>query len=65
MERYLLFAWDQYYPSGGFNDLVSDYESEELARAAWDERRDDWGQIVDTLTGKITNLQQLDTPYSP
>lgn len=26
-ERYLLFAWDQYYPAGGLNDLVGVYSS--------------------------------------
>lgn len=56
MERYLLFAWDQYYPSGGFHDLVGDYESEELARAQWDNLTADYGQIVDITTGRIVDL---------
>ena len=58
MERYLLFAWDQYYPMGGFNDLVGDYESEELAREQWEIKKShsDYGQIVDTATGSIIEL---------
>lgn len=58
MERFLLFAWDQYYPRGGFNDLVGDYESEELAREQWAsmKRRADWGQIVDINTGQTWEL---------
>ena len=28
MKKYLLFAYDKYYPAGGFNDLYSAYDNE-------------------------------------
>lgn len=27
MKKYLLFAWDRYYPTGGMNDLDSHHDS--------------------------------------
>lgn len=33
MKRYLLFAGDNYYPSGGVNDFVMDYDTVEEAEA--------------------------------
>ena len=33
MTRYFLFEYDDYYPSGGFNDLTSIFESESDALA--------------------------------
>lgn len=32
MKRYLLFAWDQYYPSGGMNDLKGEFDTEQEAK---------------------------------
>lgn len=58
MKRYLLFAWDQYYPMGGFNDFVNDFETEEEALERWNmlsESRD-YGMIVDINTGKQNHL---------
>ena len=31
MKKYLLFAYDKYYPAGGFNDLHSAYDNEDKA----------------------------------
>ena len=31
MKKYLLFAYDRYYPAGGFNDLHSAYDNEDEA----------------------------------
>lgn len=57
MNRYLLFVWDQYYPSGGFNDYYSDFESEEEALACWAQMNSrDYGQIVDLVTGNTRDL---------
>lgn len=32
MKRYLLFSWSTYYPDGGMNDFVHDYDDLDLAR---------------------------------
>lgn len=31
MQRFLLFVWDQYYPTGGMNDLVASFATGEEA----------------------------------
>ena len=31
MKKYLLFAYDRYYPAGGFNDLYNAYDNEDEA----------------------------------
>jgi hypothetical protein len=53
---YLVFAGDQYYPSGGTRDFQQAYETIEEARAAvkpWKEKNY-WGHVAyfdgDTLT---------------
>lgn len=63
MDRYVLFAWSQYYPRGGFNDLYNDFESEEFAREVWEDIKgtsNEYGQIVDTLTGNRWDLYAND-----
>lgn len=34
MKPFLVFAWDVYYPQGGYNDLVSQHDTKEEAVAA-------------------------------
>lgn len=34
MKRYLLFGYDSYYPTGGWNDYIDSYTSPESARLA-------------------------------
>jgi hypothetical protein len=34
MKRYLLFAYDIYYPSGGQDDVIGDYDSLDEAKEA-------------------------------
>lgn len=53
MERYILFKFSQYYPCGGWSDFSGSYETEELAREAWDNSPGDYGQIVDSHAGAI------------
>ena len=33
MKKYVIFAWDQYYPGGGLGDLVGDEDDLEAAKA--------------------------------
>ncbi len=56
MKRYALFAGDQYYPSGGWDDFIGTYDSVEDALEAEAKRtRHDWYQIVDLTTGEQVN----------
>lgn len=56
MERYLLFAFDQYYPRGGWDDFRGSFKTLEEAMEAWDDMTRDWGQIVDIETEEIRHL---------
>lgn len=52
-KRYILFAFDTYYPSGGMDDAKVAFEKEEYdeIKEEWQERYD-WYQIFDTETFK-------------
>jgi len=50
---YMLFSFNTYYPSGGWNDYRARFNTIEEARREGCERLkhgDDWFQIVDTET---------------
>ncbi len=32
MKRWLIVAWDNYYPGGGLNNIVTDFDDETAAR---------------------------------
>lgn len=53
MNRFAVFAWSWYYPTGGFNDYHASYATEGEARAhltgCLDSMMD--GQVVDLTTG--------------
>lgn len=61
MHRYMVFAWDAYYPRGGMEDFVNSYSDLEHARKTLtealteDEERSakDWGHIYDLATQRI------------
>ncbi len=46
MKQFLLFAGDFYYPSGGWEDYVGDFDSQEQAIAHAATISCDWWQIV-------------------
>ena len=55
MKRYIAFAGDIYYPSGGMDDIVGFFDTVEEARAAINGKQqpgDRWGwsQILDCET---------------
>lgn len=52
MKRYLLFAGDDYYPGGGWDDFMGSFDTiEECQAFGTDTKRGfDWYQIVDTTT---------------
>ena len=55
MSRYLLFAGDNYYPGGGWEDYVDSYNSvaEAIAALGADSRKRDWFHVVDSQTGNV------------
>lgn len=52
MKRYALFAGDNYYPSGGWNDLIDTFDIEEEIYEYVKGAGFDWFHIVDLQTGK-------------
>ena len=55
MKRFLLFGGDCYYPCGGWDDFVSDFETLHDAEAAVEQLPEDWHQIVDTKGMRIVH----------
>ena len=67
MKRYLAFTGDAYYPSGGMNDFLDDFDSKESAILAIEKNVKDemyhetialqwkytWAHIYDTEEGEI------------
>jgi hypothetical protein len=55
MKRYLVFAGDNYYPSGGAFDFVSALATLEEATAAANafKMRSDWAHVFDMQLGRI------------
>lgn len=50
MKRFALFTWDDYYPSGGWNDFKGCFST--LQKATEASRGENW-QIIDLRTGTI------------
>jgi len=50
MKRYLLFAGNNYYPGGGWNDFIGSFHSTEAAKTALlnSDRAFQWWHIVDS-----------------
>jgi len=65
MKRYLLFAGDHYYPSGGWRDFQGSFDTgteaveeaqkgknySESARRKYEIRPWDWWQVIDSVDG--------------
>jgi hypothetical protein len=55
LNRYLVFTWGQYYPSGGWNDFRESFdtleEAEEYMRRTCDDPFYN-GQVIDSTTGE-------------
>lgn len=51
MKRFILFAGDDYYPSGGWKDFRGDFNSRDEARDEAIRLRCDWYHIVDIEQG--------------
>jgi hypothetical protein len=62
IKRFLLFAGQQYYPVGGWDDFVSSFETIEEAKKYPIAEIDDWVQIVNLQTG--TNYERSNYAHS-
>ena len=50
-KRYLLFAYDTYYPSGGLCDLVNSYDTVQEAVSEANKHASDYKEIYDRIEG--------------
>jgi len=60
MKRFLLFAGSTYYPSGGWNDYLGDFDSTEAAKDFLLSRSTsyssfDWWHILDTSNRTVVH----------
>lgn len=53
MKKYLLFAGDNYYPDGGWDDFLGAFDTPLEAAKALQGHRCDWYQLVDTETFSV------------
>jgi hypothetical protein len=51
-KRYIVFQYEDYYPSGGWGDLQGSFDTLEEARAFAQENRHDNTDIIDLETGE-------------
>jgi hypothetical protein len=64
MKRYLFFAYDQYYPCGGWTDFRSDHDTVEGAHEAASLSQCDYKEIIDLETGDDVYAAPLSPPSS-
>lgn len=72
MKHYLVFAFDTYYPSGGWHDFIGSTNSLDEARTMEENfadealrcegARSDWRQIVDTSSMQVVEETE---PWRP
>ncbi len=64
MKRYLVFTYQSYYPSGGFKDFDSAYDTLEAAQKARQQKHSIYGgsHIVDLTTLRIVESQYENYP---
>ncbi|ABR10598.1 BcepNY3gp63 [Burkholderia phage BcepNY3] len=59
MKRFIVFAYDEYYPGGGWNDFVTTVDEFDAAdqearrQLASEAGTKDYAHIVDTVTGRV------------
>jgi hypothetical protein len=56
-KRYLLFAYDRYYPGGGLGDLVDSYNTIEEAVVAAKGDKSDYKEIYDRIEGVMIDIK--------
>lgn len=53
MKRFLVFAGDDYYPTGGWDDFVGDCDTLAEATALVEKRHRDWAHCADLEGGPV------------
>lgn len=53
MGRFLAFAFDNYYPGGGWHDFAGAFETVEAAKSAAEAQNSDNCQVVDLQTQAV------------
>lgn len=64
-KRYILFAFDTYYASGGMNDARVSFNEDEYneMKKTWEDKHGyDWFQIFDTETFKTYEAEKGEIP---
>jgi hypothetical protein len=59
MKRFLLFAFNQCWPAGGWRDFEGDFDSAEEADTAGRKLRYDEYEIIDTQTREAVDCRQI------
>ena len=54
LKRFLLFAGDEFYPGGGWDDFIAGYDTELEAIRVAEDNKFNWYHVVDTYTGEKT-----------
>lgn len=60
MKHYLVFAYDAYYPCGGWNDFQASFDTLEEAKAYVDgphEYNYGFWSVIDSFTGKEVEIE--------
>jgi hypothetical protein len=52
LKRYALFAYDTYYPGGGWSDFVRSFDTVDEAAQHGRQLRDDYKVVIDLRTGE-------------
>ncbi|RYD44736.1 MAG: hypothetical protein EOP83_31180 [Verrucomicrobiaceae bacterium] len=52
MNRFVLFAGQDYYPLGGTEDIKGSFETFEAAKAFAEPLGEDWWHVLDLLSGE-------------
>lgn len=50
MKRYMLFAYDGYYPQGGASDILKCFNDINDAKDLWEKSSFEFGEVVDLTT---------------
>lgn len=60
VKRYVVFSGGNYYPAGGWEDLIGSYDTlGEVRSVVADLYKRDWYHIVDLTTGHEIKLSEL------
>ncbi len=59
MKKYLAFCWDQYYPSGGWQDFVGMFDTKEEALKELIQRKPDHSQVVEVNINERENILEF------